>query len=278
MVLLQRLINNYQANEYRIFLGLMYLLSAYGIYRLFVDVSLWWLFAALVWSKFIGIFGHSIGLHRYFSHRSFNTTAAVEKFLAWTSVLLGAGSPVTYARTHRHHHRHADTPADYHSPVVNGRLSTMLGAWEFRHVSWFIEKGGATPRDLLINKTCKYIHDNYFRIWSVLLIASLLVDWRITVYLLAIPVLYTHLDYNILTNTVGHGLGYRNFETNDASTNCSWTRIFNLGESYHNNHHAHPQLYDFAVKSNEYDLIGTIIKRWLAVDGNQTRNGKLRIE
>jgi len=256
----------------------MYSLGIYGIYRLVFDISIWWLVVALVWSKFIGIVGHSIGLHRYFSHKSFNTTAAKEKFLAWISLLLGAGSPITYARTHRHHHRTADTENDYHSPKYNGMIGNMLGLWELRSLSWFINKGGAMPKDLLVNSTCKYIHDNYFKIWYLMLVLSLLIDWKITVYLLAIPVVYTHIDYNILINSVGHGFGYRNFNTPDQSTNCNWARAFNLGEAYHNNHHAHPYLYDFAVNKNEYDFVGTIIESCLAVDGAQTKKGKLRID
>jgi len=57
------------ANKFRIFLGLVYLTSFYGIYTLFNGVSLWWLLGALVWSKIIQLIGHSVGMHRYFSHK-----------------------------------------------------------------------------------------------------------------------------------------------------------------------------------------------------------------
>jgi fatty-acid desaturase len=50
------------------------------------------------------------------------------------------------------------------------------------------------------------------------------------------------------------------------------------GEGLHNNHHAHPQLYDFAVKSNEFDFTALIIKHYIAVDGAQTRQGQLKID
>lgn len=267
----------YTANEFRLFLSIIYLLSFYSLYRLFIDINLWWLLIAIIWTKFIGLFGHSIGMHRYFSHRSFNTSTAGENFLAWISLLLGAGSPIQYARNHRQHHRVADQPMDWHSPKISGKLYTALGLWEFNNLAWFVERGGVTPRDLVVNPTCMFIHNNYYRIWYSLLILTALIDWRISVYLLALPSFFTHLDYNILTNCVGHSWGYRNFETNDNSGNNPWIKMFSWGEAYHNNHHAHPNLYDFAVTQDESDLTAKIIEKFLAVNGPQTQTGKLKI-
>jgi fatty-acid desaturase len=46
----------------------------------------------------------------------------------------------------------------------------------------------------------------------------------------------------------------------------------------HNNHHAYPQLYDFAIKPDEFDFTALIIKHCIAVDGAQTRQGQLKID
>jgi stearoyl-CoA desaturase (delta-9 desaturase) len=272
------MLNFLKTNEYRIFLSIIYILSFYGIYKLFVDVSLWWLLIAAVWSKFIQLFGHSIGMHRYFAHKNFNTTPAKEKFLAWISVFLGVGSPIQYARNHRQHHRVADQLIDYHSPVNDGKFYTMLGIWEFNNLQWFIEHGGITPRDLLINSTYRFIHDNYYKMWYVAIIITALVDIRITIYVLALPSLLTHIDFNVLTNYVGHAWGYRNFDTPDQSKNNKWVHLISPGEGFHNNHHAHPYLYDFAVKKNEIDSTAQLIEKLFAVDGPQTQRGKLRID
>ena len=62
-----------KANKFRLFLSTIYMVSFYGIgTAIFGDVSAWWLLAGLVWSKLIQLIGHSIGMHRYFSHKSFN--------------------------------------------------------------------------------------------------------------------------------------------------------------------------------------------------------------
>lgn len=279
MQFLESLKRAYTNNEYRLFLVIIYTLSFYGIYKVIAgDVSGWWLILAFVWSKFVQFFGHTIGLHRYFTHKSFNTTLAKEKFLAWISIFLCVGSPIQYARNHRQHHKVSDQPADWHSPKNDGKLRTMLGLWQFNSLSWFMERGGITPRDLIAHTTCRYIHNNYYKIWYSLLLVALIINPIVAIYLLALPGLLAHLDFNILTNCVGHTWGYRNFNTPDTSTNNTWANMIQWGEGLHNNHHAHPQLYDFAVKPNEFDFTAWVIKRYIAVDGAQTRQGQLKID
>jgi len=56
--------------------------------------------------------------HRYFSHKAFRTSRALQFVFA----LLGAASvqrgPLWWAAHHRNHHRNADTERDLHSPVT----------------------------------------------------------------------------------------------------------------------------------------------------------------
>jgi stearoyl-CoA desaturase (delta-9 desaturase) len=266
-------------NKFRIFLGLIYLVSFLAIgLVIFGEVSAWWLLASLVWSKIIQLIGHSVGMHRYFSHKSFNTTLNGERLMAWTSVLLGVGSPIQYARNHRQHHRVTDKSNDWHSPINDGKLYTALGIWEFNNLSWFMSRGGMTPRDLISHPTYRFIHDNYYKIWAGLTVLTLLINWHITLYLLAVSSLIYHIELNVWVNCVGHSWGYRNFSTEDQSRNNQWVQTFSLGEGLHNNHHAHAQLYDFAVKKGESDISAWFIEKFLAVDGPQTRSGKIRID
>jgi stearoyl-CoA desaturase (delta-9 desaturase) len=67
--------------------------------------------------RFLGI---SIGYHRYFSHRSFQTTRVMQFVLGlWATLGLQRGV-LWWAQTHREHHRHADTEKDLHSPTRQG--------------------------------------------------------------------------------------------------------------------------------------------------------------
>jgi fatty-acid desaturase len=55
-------------------------------------------------------------------------------------------------------------------------------------------------------------------------------------------------------------------------------QTFSLGEGLHNNHHAHAQLYNFAVKKGESDISAWFIEKFLAIPGPQTNTGKIGIE
>ncbi|MHB1274257.1 MAG: acyl-CoA desaturase, partial [Rhodanobacter sp.] len=72
--------------------------------------------------------------HRYFSHRTFRTSRAVQLVFAVIGASCVQRGPLWWAAHHRHHHRVADSAADPHSPRVHGFL------WS--HAGWFL-----TPRN-----------------------------------------------------------------------------------------------------------------------------------
>lgn len=250
-------------NKWRIFLSTIYVVSLFGIGAVLFGRAHWaWLFAALIWSKTFQLIGHSIGMHRYFSHRSFRTSKFGENVLAWFSVPLGIGSPIQYARNHRYHHRAVDGEADLHSPHNDGKFLTLIGAWAFHDVDWFLAKGTENVRDLLRRPTLKFINDWYYTMWLAVLAITFAIDWRIAVFLVALPSFIFHLELNIFVNTVGHSWGYRNFETEDQSRNNKWVQAWTLGEGLHNNHHARPYSYTFAVKTDESDISAWMIRKF----------------
>ena len=55
-------------------------------------------------------------------------------------------------------------------------------------------------------------------------------------------------------NGLCHAKGYRNFETNDASTNLWPIGLFVAGEELHNNHHAFPTSARFSMRPHEVDM------------------------
>jgi stearoyl-CoA desaturase (delta-9 desaturase) len=57
-----------------------------------------------------------------------------------------------------------------------------------------------------------------------------------------------------IINGVGHARGYRNFETNDASTNLWPVAVLIGGEELHNNHHAFPTSARFSLRPGEVDI------------------------
>ena len=71
--------------------------------------------------------------HRYFSHKAFKTSRAMQFIFALIGARCVQRGPLWWAAHHRNHHRHADTELDIHSPIRHGFL------WS--HLGWFL-----TPR------------------------------------------------------------------------------------------------------------------------------------
>ena len=72
--------------------------------------------------------------HRYFAHRTFRTSRAVQFAFACIGASCVQRGPLWWAAHHRNHHQHADTHSDPHSPRVHGFL------WS--HVGWFLTPQG----------------------------------------------------------------------------------------------------------------------------------------
>lgn len=258
---LNTFIKNYR---YLALLGVIYAGGLSGIALVMLGhASAWWLLAGLVWSKIFQFLGHSIGMHRYFTHRGFETSQFWHQVMCWSSVLLGTGSPIGYSRNHRLHHRVVDTPDDLHSPANDGFVPTALGRWEFRTLRWFMSKKTVMVRDWVKDPTCRFIDKQFYRIWTVMIVLGLLINWQAAVFLLLFPAFMYHVELNLFINAIGHTWGYRNFETTDRSHNNRWINWWLLGEGLHNNHHAHPGRYDHAMKDGEFDPSGWFIKQFM---------------
>jgi stearoyl-CoA desaturase (Delta-9 desaturase) len=259
--------NFIKQNKYRILLSLIYLSGLLSIVLVFTHgISAWWLLSALLWNKVIELIGHSIGMHRYFTHKSFKTTALKEKIMGWTSLLLGTGSPIAYVRNHRRHHEVTDKERDVHSPHRHSKWYIALSLWEFRGIKYFMEQGGQAPRDWISNESIRFIHNYYYPTWTILTIITLMIDWKITLYLLYLPAFIYHMQLGILINWIGHNYGYRNFDTDDKSRNNNWVNWWLLGEGLHNNHHAEPWRYNWKITDKDaFDVSGWVVSKFFKV-------------
>src|SRR5207244_10963310 len=70
-------------------------------------------------------------------------------------------------------------------------------------------------------------------------------------------------------NGIGHYFGYRNFQTDDDSTNIVPWAFWIGGEELHNNHHAYPTSAKFSIRWYEFDL-GWLYIRMLSALGLAT--------
>jgi stearoyl-CoA desaturase (delta-9 desaturase) len=64
--------------------------------------------------------GITVGFHRLFVHRSFETCTWVKFILAALGSMAVVGSLLNWVAQHRRHHQQSDTPDDPHSPHHQG--------------------------------------------------------------------------------------------------------------------------------------------------------------
>jgi fatty-acid desaturase len=220
------------------------------------NFSWWMLLSAYLLGKLFNMLGHEIGLHRLWSHASFKTSILKENILHLFAIPILFGSPIVYSAVHRDHHRNADTDKDPH-------LESMWAKLFYKRRSNYLFKVKLIL-DLLKDPKHKFIHDNYLLINSILLILMLILFGPIyTGWTLSAIVVYMWIG-GLLINSLGHQPenGYRNFETNDKSSNNKFLQYTFPGIGLHNNHHAHQKEYNLAMKPGEFDLTGWVIKRF----------------
>src|SRR5437868_2726233 len=76
---------------------------------------------------FVRMFAVTGIYHRYFSHKTYNTSRFGQFLLAlWGATTVQRGA-LWWAYHHRHHHQHSDGPEDAHSPHVHGFLWSHIG-------------------------------------------------------------------------------------------------------------------------------------------------------
>ena len=86
--------------------------------------------------------------HRYFSHKAFRTSRAMQFVFALLGASAAQRGPLWWASQHRHHHAHADDEQDAHSPHRHGFL------WS--HTGWFMARANFATRMAAVPDLAKY--------------------------------------------------------------------------------------------------------------------------
>jgi stearoyl-CoA desaturase (delta-9 desaturase) len=212
--------------------------------------------------------GITVGYHRLFAHRSFETPRAVAAVLAVLGSMAVEGPPLKWVATHRRHHQHSDGHDDPHSPHLHGEgLRGMLrGLWH-AHIGWMFTSDPPNlfryvpdlRKDRLLKRVSKL-----FPVWVALslLIPTILggvltMTWKgaLLGFLwggLTRIFLIHHVTWSI--NSVCHLWGSRPFNSHDESRNNVVFGVLGLGEGWHNNHHAFPTSARHGLKWWQVDL------------------------
>lgn len=84
--------------------------------------------------------GITVGFHRLFTHRAFETNRAVEVALGILGSMAVQSNLLVWVALHRRHHQHSDTPEDPHSPHHHGEgvAGLLSGLWH-AHLGWIFQ-------------------------------------------------------------------------------------------------------------------------------------------
>lgn len=218
-----------------------------------------WALLLIVWilAKIVGYIGNEIGMHRFWSHKSFITEKWKEILMHICSVPLLCGSSIAYVGIHRQHHAFSDTEKDPHQ--TGSPLKTLFYVRD--------SKFTISPKivaDLIKCPIHRFLHEYYFTINLAVLILSLLILGPvITGWFVSGIIVYNFIVIG-LVNIFGHKpqFGRRNFETDDYSTNNFWLQALTWNHGLHNNHHKYPSSYRMNVRPREFDFPGWLIEKF----------------
>jgi stearoyl-CoA desaturase (Delta-9 desaturase) len=178
----------------------------------------------------------TVGYHRYFSHRSFKTSRAMQFILAFWSQTSAQKGVLWWAGHHRYHHKHSDQPDDIHSPKD--------GIW-WSYAGWILHGSSRKTRLDQVPDLAKFpelVLINSFPYTPALLLALLCYAIAGSAGVVVGFIWSTILSYHatFANNCFAHIFGTRPYETTDTSRNNWFLALITLGEGWHNNHHRYP--------------------------------------
>ena len=232
------------------------------------------------WSGFLvfyvlNILAMSLGYHRYFTHKAFETSRPMRYALAALAQFGVYGSLRRWCADHRRHHSFPDAPGDIHSPHVDNRGRPIAGLAGIRHAHLGWAYDDVTTNLALYGKgivgdpAIEWAHRTRF-VWFAVSIVIAPALWGLAFGgMAAVPgtvmvagflrgALALHAIAAV--NSFGHCHGYQNFAVGDASRNNLLLGYLTLGEGWHNNHHAHARAASNRVRWWELDPTAWLIR------------------
>lgn len=203
----------------------------------------------LIFMYFARMFFVTGGYHRYFAHKTYNTSRFFQfliAFCAQTTVQKGA---LWWASEHRVHHKHSDKPSDPHSNKIYGFFYSHIG-WiigpDFKKTHYeAIRDFAKFPELVWLNKN--HLIPAIITAFGVFFLGGYVHGGEIGVdffekglptlvigFFISTLILF-HGTFSI--NSLSHMIGGKRYETGDESRNSFVLALVTMGEGWHNNHH-----------------------------------------
>jgi len=221
-----------------------------------LHASGWAIVAYTLIMTHITIIGVTVYLHRCQAHRALDLHPAVSHFFRgwlWMTTGMVTGQ---WASIHRKHHAKCETEDDPHSPQTRGLPKVLwqgaeLYRSEAKNEETLRKFGHGTPDDWIERNV--YAKHAILGI-SFMMIINIALFGAIGLTVWAIQMAWIPFWAAGVVNGLGHFWGYRNFNSEDASTNLVPWGILIGGEELHNNHHTYATSAKLSNKWYEFDI------------------------
>ncbi len=236
-------------------------------YEGLINLSFWGYVGVAVLVMHVTLLGITLYYHRDQAHRSINLHPALRHFFRFWLWMNTGATTKEWVAVHRKHHAFCETAGDPHSPKLFGLRTVLLRGAELYRAEAAdpatVEKySKGTPDDWMERNVYGRFHNGGI---ALLAVTDIVLFGVPGIILLAIQLITMPLFAAGVINGLGHAKGYRNFETDDASTNLWPIAFLVAGEELHNNHHAFPSSAKFSLRRGEIDLGWLHIKLLAAI-------------
>mmetsp|Transcript_10446 Transcript_10446/g.12126 ORF Transcript_10446/g.12126 Transcript_10446/m.12126 type:complete len:334 (+) Transcript_10446:131-1132(+) len=234
-----------------IYIGIAHLAGIVGLTKLSQCSAETLIFAFLLWP--ISGFGITVGVHRLWSHRSYDASFALRLVLMLCNSVANQGSIFHWARDHRVHHKYSETHADPHN-ATRGFFFAHMG-WLFVKKHPDVVKAGRELdfSDLLedslvmFQKKC----DPWFQLYMCNVMPAQVASyfwgekfWN--AFFVAGALRYVVvLHFTWLVNSAAHLYGDHPYDVLSYPSENPFVSLLAVGEGWHNWHHKYP--FDYAA-------------------------------
>lgn len=222
------------------------------------------------------LFGHSLGMHRLFIHRSYKCPRLLEYLFVHLGVLVGIAGPFGMLKTHDTRDW-AQRQSHCHDFFAHRQVWYRDMVWQL-----FCSLRMDRPPDVVMEEGIRndpvYFWMERTWMWQQLPWALLLFywgGWGFVFWGICSRVSVSVFGHWVI-GYFAHNKGGRRWHVDDASVqgfNVRWCALITMGESWHNNHHAFPGSAQLGVEPGQWDpgwWVLRILKKVKLVDDIKT--------
>ncbi|MEO0575034.1 MAG: acyl-CoA desaturase [Pseudomonadota bacterium] len=202
------------------------------------------------------LFGHSLGMHRRFIHRSYQCPRWLEYAMVHLGVLVGIAGPLGMLRTHDLRDW-AQRQAECHDYFSHGSEWWRDAWWQMLCSVAMSEPPDIDPEPVIADDRVYYWMERTWMLqqlpWAVLFFA--IGGWGWVCWGIGARVSVSVLGH-WLVGYFAHNHGQRHWHVDEAAVqghNVPWTSLLTMGECWHNNHHAFPGSARLGLEAGQWD-------------------------